>query len=83
MSKSLEALIRIINHLDYDSDYVTYDNHKGDIELIEKELEALKIIKENLKYDISYNPTDNEYYIDTAIRCKDKEEYDLLKEVLL
>lgn len=51
---------------------------------IEKSLKALEIIKRELKYNVDFeDASDFRAYIDGMICCENKEEYDLLKEVLL
>lgn len=68
MSKSLEALERLYIAGRLDLSYVMNGKHKEDYELIEKELKALKIIKEKINF---YLPDD-----------LTQEEYDLIVEVI-
>lgn len=80
MSKALEALEQLKqNNKD--------DTHMFDDELfdiIENALEALEIIKRELKYNVDFvENTELTAYIDGMICCLTPEEYDLLKEVLL
>lgn len=96
MSKGLEALEKLYCAGRLDLDYVGSDEHKNDYNIIEKELEALEIIKEkrvdvDLLMDCSpydgYRHTTGliEYNNSTTITQKEltQEEYDILKEVLL
>ena len=86
MSKGLEALKDIKQlattiEFDYKKDKVFV---KEELDIIEKELKALEIIK-NKKVDVSFLELGLEQY-NTNLRKKHQltqEEYDLLKEVLL
>lgn len=66
MSKGLEALVRVARQLKVD------DENCRDLDIIEKGLKALEIIKKDVN-------------LVTAVmsNCKGGKEYDLLKEVLL
>ena len=91
MSKELEALNRICEHLDLDDEYFYLKNgEKADYKVIEKSLKALEIIKEKRvdvrflfqckslrDYNFIYKGTNQ------SKLCLTKEEYELLKEVLL
>lgn len=62
--------------------------HKKEIDIIEKELEALEIIKKHnyvngLKYTLKKTKNYDEFINYYSIDFFTKEEYDLLKEVLL
>ena len=71
MSKGLEALKELKERL-------CFGYYVGEqVDTIEKELKALKIIKRLCHYDISFL----DYVLDKGYITK--EEYDLLKEVLL
>lgn len=80
MNEGLEALNRIedlLNRL-YETDVIN-DDHLHDINIIEKELKALEIIRK--LFDKPLLPYEDLHFDD-----QDKiteEEYDLLKEVLL
>ena len=91
MSKGLEALERIVELAKYDVD-LSYDfkDLQNDKDIIEKELKALEIIKNkglNVAYLKSWlaKSTYEEYQEEHkgTIYEITKEEYDLLKEVLL
>lgn len=87
MSKGLEALERIIGCSTIESHTKKWQQ---DYLIVEKELKVLEIIKKkSLYWDIQYQPYeekndyrawDNELYESVKLT---KEEYDLLKEVLL
>ena len=85
ISKGLEALERLFRNLD-DSDYFFNGEAREDYLMLEKELKALEIIKENfVPYDIEMLKNGkvriwvgHDKYFDIT-----KEEYDLLKEVML
>jgi len=84
MSKSLEALKEIKNSYSWTN---PQREDKDNFEVIEKELKALEIIKNNIfefifiditkRIILCFGETSWSYY------CKNQEEYDLLKEVLL
>jgi hypothetical protein len=84
MSKELEALKKIRDKADLEF-FISLDE---DFEIIEKSLKALEIIKEkgnfiNLEHvedNDKFYIYDNEYYMRNEIT---KEEYELLKEILL
>lgn len=72
MSKGLEALNRLRNHKPYDIE--------PNLDIIEKELKALEIIKDCC---IVAEYPDNTYELAFCRKiCIEKEEYELLKEVL-
>lgn len=86
MSKGIEAFKRIGNAIDHADEIAWSYFEEGDFDIVDKELKALEIIKEKqINIDL-FNDTPNidEYNYwcsDRAILTK--EEYDLLKEVLL
>ena len=84
MSKGLEALERLKHNIDFET-YYSYSN-KDDLLIIEKEHKALEIIKN--KFDMSVFEIQGQHYLllGKNFRYREqiaKEEYDLLKEVLL
>ena len=88
MSKELEALNRICEHLDLDDEYFYLKNgEKTDYEIIKKSLKALEIIKEKeVNVGLLSRCANAERYnkgICYELRYLTQEEYDLLKEVLL
>lgn len=78
MSKGLEKLARIKGHFN-PKDIANKELFEEDFDTIEKELKALKIIKEHIIYDQETNvlKANFQWYI------RNKDEQDLLKEVLL
>ena len=88
MSKELEALNRICEHLDLDDEYFYLKNgEKTDYKVIEKSLKALEIIKEKgVNVGLLSRCANAERYnkgMCYESRYLTQEEYDLLKEVLL
>lgn len=88
MSKGLEALKRMYEHLDVElnEDDYAYKIADKDFETIKKELKALEIIKEKeINVFIFLHSGDLETYNDMVEdnRKLTQEEFDLLKEVLL
>lgn len=86
MSKGLEALKRLNNIVAYDENEELIPIDK-DLSIIEKELKALEIIKREpsmVGWQAGYE--DYEDYLDNTPEeqrfIKNKEEFDLLKEVL-
>ena len=93
MSKGLEAFQRIKNTPTYDNGLVK-DFHPSCCEIVEKELKALEIIKRDLvmvacefyRYVVEEHATWEEYcqvFPEEERHIKNKEEYELLREVLL
>ena len=88
MSKGLDAIEKLRQLLVYEMDDINFMN---EVETIEKELKALEIIKNTLGISLYETTNDNKlrethYYIDIGHCCSyliTKEQYDLLKEVLL
>ena len=78
--EGLEALKEI------KSNPFSWEKLKDSLDIIEKELKALEIIKKNIKIkvDFSISVNRNSYFMETQedIIPISKEEYDLLKEVL-
>lgn len=48
----------------------------------ERKVTAFDILKRNMEHFIDFNEPDLTIYADCAINCKDRTEYDLLKEEL-
>ena len=91
MNKGLEAFKRIGNAIDHADDMAMSYFEAGDFDIVEKQLEALDIIKQFIKslgliFIFADNKTilitDNDEF-EYRYKCKTQEEYDLLKEVLL
>lgn len=94
MSKGLEALENIRKNIIFPINNMNYEieDYCNDTDIIEKELKVLEIIKNTLGIRLFETTEDNtlgetHYYIDiggvVSYQLKSKEEYDLLKEVLL
>lgn len=84
MSKELEALENIKREAGtpYFSTLYDIDDWREDFQIVETALKALEIIKKIIKYDIEANGnTEIPKYEQNDVITK--EEYDLLKEVLL
>ena len=85
-NKGLDAFKRLVRDYDYYDDGIDEERHEEDIEIIEKELKALDIIKNKaVSIAVLIQSTNVEEYN----YCKNllafdltQEEYDLLKEVL-
>ena len=78
MSKGLESLYILKEGLK-----PIFCDECKEVQTIEKSLKALEIIKRELKYNVDFVEASSFHaYIDGMICCKNKEEYDLLKEVL-
>ena len=89
MSKELEALERLYSAGRLDLPYVQSEKHKEDYKQIEKALKALEIIKRYpvevinlIDTYLTYEEMIEDYCDDEIPFIENKEEFDLLKEVL-
>lgn len=99
MSKGIEAFKRIGNAIDHADDIALSYLKEGDFDIVDKELKALEVIKECCEFDfikkeendkpiryeihIRRKGGDNIFFPCLAIYPKNREDFDLLKEVLL
>ena len=88
MSKGLEVLEKLKKEhifIDFELDFDIGEQYKDELNIIEKELKALEIIKKNVRIvDYSEHTIANgNLVILRGGEIKTREEYELLREVLL